>query len=106
VKSAEEIMKMLEAFDLTGSLRDAAELAGCSHHTVARHATSRAAAAPARLAGRRDPRRTRSPRPSRTSDRSETTTPQRSLPTARGQRSLNDAHRSSPTIVHSRAPSH
>ena len=28
---------MLEAFDLTGSLRDAAELAGCSHHTVGRY---------------------------------------------------------------------
>ena len=28
-------MNMLEAFDLTGSLRDAGELAGCSHHTVA-----------------------------------------------------------------------
>jgi transposase len=28
VKSAEEIMKILEAYDLTGSLRDAAELAG------------------------------------------------------------------------------
>ena len=35
VKSREEIMDMLEAFDLTGSLRDAGELAGCSHHTVA-----------------------------------------------------------------------
>jgi hypothetical protein len=35
VKSAEEIMEILEAYDLTGSLRDAAELAGCSHHTVA-----------------------------------------------------------------------
>jgi len=41
VKSAEEIMKMLEAFDLTGSLRDAAELAGCSHHTVAKHVEAR-----------------------------------------------------------------
>ena len=29
-------MEILEAFDLTGSLRAAAELAGCSHHTVAR----------------------------------------------------------------------
>lgn len=36
MKSAEEVMEMLEAFDLTGSLRDAAELAGCSHHTVGR----------------------------------------------------------------------
>ena len=35
MKSAEEIMNMLEAFDLTGSLRDAGELAGVSHHTVA-----------------------------------------------------------------------
>jgi len=41
LKSAEEIMQMLEAFDLTGSLRDAAELAGCSHHTVARHVAAR-----------------------------------------------------------------
>ena len=29
-------MQILDAFDLTGSLRAAAELAGCSHHTVAR----------------------------------------------------------------------
>jgi hypothetical protein len=35
VKSAEEIMEILEAYDLTGSFRNAAELAGCSHHTVA-----------------------------------------------------------------------
>lgn len=35
VKSREEIMRILEAFDLTQSYRDAAELAGCSHHTVA-----------------------------------------------------------------------
>jgi hypothetical protein len=28
VKFAEEIMNMLDAFDLTGSLRDAGELAG------------------------------------------------------------------------------
>lgn len=27
-------MEILEAFDLTGSYRDAGELAGCSHHTV------------------------------------------------------------------------
>ena len=32
MKSAEEIMQIL---DLTGCYRDAAELAGCSHHTVA-----------------------------------------------------------------------
>ena len=41
VKSREEIMNMLEAFDLTGSLRDAGELAGCSHHTVAAYVTKR-----------------------------------------------------------------
>ena len=41
MKSAEEVMEILAAFDLTGSLRDAAELAGCSHHTVARYAAAR-----------------------------------------------------------------
>jgi transposase len=41
VKSAEEIMEILDAYDLTGSFRDAAELAGCSHHTVARYVAER-----------------------------------------------------------------
>ena len=41
VKSREEIMNMLEAFDLTGSFRDAGELAGCSHHTVAAYVAER-----------------------------------------------------------------
>jgi transposase len=41
VKSAKEIMNMLDAFDLTGSLRDAGELAGVSHHTVARYVAVR-----------------------------------------------------------------
>jgi hypothetical protein len=42
VKSAEEIMSILEAYDLTaGSLRDAAELAGCSRHAVARYVAER-----------------------------------------------------------------
>ena len=41
MKSAEEIMNMLDAFDLTGSLRDAGELAGVSHHTVARYVAVR-----------------------------------------------------------------
>ena len=41
MKSHEEIMNMLEAFDLTGSLRDAGELAGVSHHTVARYVAER-----------------------------------------------------------------
>lgn len=34
MKSYEEIMEILEAFDLTGSFRAAGELADCSHHTV------------------------------------------------------------------------
>ena len=34
-------MEILEAFDLTGSFRDAAELAGSSHHTVAAHVAAR-----------------------------------------------------------------
>jgi len=44
LKSAEEIMEILDAYDLTGSYRDAAELAGCSHHTVKRYVDARAAA--------------------------------------------------------------
>ena len=34
-------MEILEAFDLTGSFRDASELAGCSHHTVAGYVAKR-----------------------------------------------------------------
>ena len=34
-------MEILDAYDLTGSLRDAAELAGCSHHTVKRYVEAR-----------------------------------------------------------------
>lgn len=41
MKSGEDIMTILEAFDLTGSLRDAGELAGVSHHTVARYVAAR-----------------------------------------------------------------
>ncbi len=41
VKSREEIMNMSEAFDLTGSLRDAGGLAGCSHHAVAAYVAER-----------------------------------------------------------------
>ena len=44
MKCAEEIMKILDSYDLTGSLRDAGELAGCSHHTVKRYVERRAAA--------------------------------------------------------------
>jgi hypothetical protein len=60
VKSAEEVMEILAAFDLTGSLRDAAELAGCSHHTVGRYVRAReagrvAGGPPARRPGVIDP---------------------------------------------------
>ena len=41
MKSREEIMNMLEAFDLCGSLRGPGELAGVSHHTVARYVAER-----------------------------------------------------------------
>ena len=34
MKTAEEVMEILEAFDLTGTLRGAAELVGCDHKTV------------------------------------------------------------------------
>ena len=36
MKRPEEAMEILEAYDLTGSLRGAAALAGCDHKTVAR----------------------------------------------------------------------
>jgi transposase len=35
LKSSEEVMEILEAFDLTGTLRGAAQLVGCDHKTVA-----------------------------------------------------------------------
>jgi hypothetical protein len=35
MKKPEEVMEILEAYDLTGSLRGAAALAGCDHKTVA-----------------------------------------------------------------------
>jgi transposase len=41
MKSDEEIMEILEAFDLTASYRASAELAGCDHHTVARYVAER-----------------------------------------------------------------
>src|SRR3954467_3316049 len=40
-------MEILEAFDLTGSYRAAAGLAGCDHHTVARYVALREAGQPA-----------------------------------------------------------
>jgi hypothetical protein len=36
LKKAEEVMEILEAYDLTGSFRQAAVLVGCDHKTVAR----------------------------------------------------------------------
>jgi hypothetical protein len=41
MKPDEEIMRILEAYDLCGSFRGAAELAGCDHHTVARYVALR-----------------------------------------------------------------
>lgn len=46
MKSDGEIMEILAAYDLTGSLRAAAALAGCSHHTVAKHVAARDAGRP------------------------------------------------------------
>ena len=43
MKSAEEIMRVLDAYDLTGSFRAAADLAGCSHNTVKAYVDRRAA---------------------------------------------------------------
>ena len=53
LKSCEETMRILEAFDLTGTLRGAAELAGCDHHTVARCVAARDAG---QLVGKMAPR--------------------------------------------------
>jgi transposase len=44
LKKSEEVMEILEAFDLTGTLRGAAALAGCDHKTVARLVRAREAA--------------------------------------------------------------
>ena len=46
MKSDGEIMEILAAYDLTGSLRATAELTGCSHHTVAKHVQARDAGRP------------------------------------------------------------
>ena len=37
-------MEILEAYDLVGTLRGAAELVGCDHHTVAHYVQEREAA--------------------------------------------------------------
>ena len=54
MKHAGEVVEILEAFDLTGSLREAARLAGCSPMTVARYVRLRDAGRlpPARYARR------------------------------------------------------
>ena len=44
MKKPEEAMQIFEAYDLTGSLRGAAALAGCDHKTVARLVAAREAA--------------------------------------------------------------
>jgi transposase len=44
MKRGEEAMEILEAYDLTGTLRGAAALAGCDHKTVARLVAAREAA--------------------------------------------------------------
>ena len=41
MKKGEEAMEILEAYDVTGSLRGAAALAGCDHKTVARLVAAR-----------------------------------------------------------------
>jgi molybdenum-dependent DNA-binding transcriptional regulator ModE len=53
LKSAEESMEVLTAYDLTGSYRAAAKLAGCSHHTVARLVAERTPAGLVRGCGGR-----------------------------------------------------
>jgi transposase len=55
VKHAGDVVEILEAFDLTGSLREAARLAGCSPMTVARYVRLREAGQlPTGRAARRD----------------------------------------------------
>jgi transposase len=54
VKSAGEIVEILDAYDLVKSYRDAAEQVGCSHHTVARYVAAREAGKP--VADRPEPR--------------------------------------------------
>jgi transposase len=53
LKSDGEIMEILAAYDLTGSQRTAAVLAGCSHHTVAAYVAARDAGRPVGVPARR-----------------------------------------------------
>lgn len=54
MKSDGEIMEILEAFDTTGSYRAAAEMAGCSHHTVKAHVQARDRGRPVATPARRE----------------------------------------------------
>lgn len=54
MKSDGEIMEILEAFDSTGSYRAAAEMVGCSHHTVKAHVDARNQGRPVGTPVRRD----------------------------------------------------
>jgi len=55
MKKPEEAMEILEAYDLTGTLRGAAVLAGCDHKTVARLVAARDAAEGLAVRERRRP---------------------------------------------------
>jgi hypothetical protein len=56
LKKAKEVMEILEAYDLTGSLRGAAALCGCDHKTVREWVRARdAAGGEPRPAGRARP---------------------------------------------------
>jgi hypothetical protein len=46
LKSDGELLEILNAYDLTGSYRAAAELCGCSHHTVKKAVEDRDAGLP------------------------------------------------------------
>jgi len=67
VKKPEEVMEILEAYDLAGTLRGAAALAGCDHKTVAYWYHRRTRQLRARASDRRQggeaPRLTRSHTP-------------------------------------------
>jgi transposase len=55
LKKAEEVMEILEAYDLAGTLRGAAALAGCDHKTVAHWVRQRELAGGMVVAERRKP---------------------------------------------------
>ena len=54
LKSDGELMEILNAYDLTGSYRAAAELCGCSHHTVKKAVEDRDAGLPPAIRRARD----------------------------------------------------